>query len=124
MFLRGQPTMMAGLALIRATIHMAKPDRTNVRETQAPGGGFEDCDGYRVVPQNDAWRARLSEIAGNNVQIGLGGKVAVKGGIDHAPTCLDDGVIPEIVCGFQNDPGRIHRSIGLRLIGTFAQALA
>src|SRR6266403_3594673 len=64
------------------------------------------------------------EIIQDDVQIGLGGRRAIQVRVDDPATGLDGRMIPEIVRCLQNDPGRIRGFVGVRFIGSCAEALA
>ena len=43
------------------------------------------------------------------MQIGLRGRHPIQVGINDPATSFDGGIVAEIVCRFENDPGRIQR---------------
>ena len=68
---------------------------------------------------------RLPEIIDNEVNVGLRSEPAVQVRIDHPAACFNGGVVAEIVGGFENEPGHIHRGrVGLRLTGSRTEAFA
>jgi hypothetical protein len=59
------------------------------------------------------------EIIDNEVNVGWRREPAVQVRIDHPAACLDGILVAEIVGGFENEPGRLHRG---RLTGSSARS--
>jgi hypothetical protein len=64
------------------------------------------------------------EIIEDNMQVGLEGRLPIQVGVDDPPANFDGGMVPEIVRGFEDDPGRIQRLVRLRLIGNHTRTFA
>ena len=58
------------------------------------------------------------------MQVGLRGEHAVQVRIDNPAARCNGSIVPEIVRGFENEPGHIHRErIRLRLVGKLCRGV-